>query len=257
MTGPARQSPPHLGPAFALDTTVTGPGWIPITTLARPRALADRVEHSRAAFGVSATPQEIRAVASTMALGLFSRLLSPVVAAALLGEGSLRPDPATTWVRPVESGSFPLATTAPLVPADLPGALERLVMPLLDAISSQFAVSGRILLGDVAAAIVGACDVVAAADPDRREAADDLRAAMLTRSPLRGTGTVRGPFIRSSCCLMYQLPMHYICSHCILVDRRTRTIRRRPGDIVGSPEFRRRYRQQLQEARDQGGGRTT
>jgi hypothetical protein len=71
----------------------------------------------------------------------------------------------------------------------------------------------------------------------------------LIMPPLAGTGTPRGRFVRFSCCLIWQLPMHCICRNCILVNRETHMVRRRPDDVVGSSGFNERFKSQLDEAR--------
>jgi hypothetical protein len=62
-----------------------------------------------------------------MTLGLFARLLSPVIGAVLVGEPAMRPDPATPWLRTVASGPVPLRTSEPLVAASPDDAVEYLV----------------------------------------------------------------------------------------------------------------------------------
>jgi hypothetical protein len=167
-----------------------------------------------------------------MALGLFARLLSPVIGAVLTGEPSMRPDPATTWLRVVASGPVPLRTSAPLATADPDAVVEQLILPLASALSAQFRLSMRVLLGNAAAAVVGACHVVQLIEPGQADGAAALREQLLSVPPLQNTGTATGPFVRTSCCLIYRLPMDYICSACILVDRHTPTAQRIAGAIA-------------------------
>lgn len=73
-------SPERFGPFFALTTADTDGGdWHCLTELLAPGFLADRVEHARATIEARSTGRDpvtdVRAVASTMALGLFARLL--------------------------------------------------------------------------------------------------------------------------------------------------------------------------------------
>lgn len=218
--------PPDLGANFRLEVIRDGTGWTPLTALRSPEMLMDREENTRLAIGgVGTSPREIRAVASTMALGLFSRLLSPVLGAAATGVPTMPPDPATTWFRPVARGTIPLATTAALGPADPEGAVEHLVLPLVDPMASTYALSRTVLVGNIAAAVAGACEVIAMTHPDAAGAAAALRARLLSTPLLRGTGTPSGRFVRASCCLIWQLPMHYICSNCVLVNAGTRMTR--------------------------------
>jgi len=228
----------RFGPFFALMTAEAGDGgdWRSVAELTGPRLLAERVEHARATIEARSPDSEpvtdVRAVASTMALGLFARLLSPVIGAVLTGEPSMRPDPATTWLRVVASGPVPLRTSAPLATADPDAVIEQLILPLASALSAQFRLSMRVLLGNAAAAVVGACHVVQLIEPGRADGAAALRGRLLSMPPLRDTGTATGLFVRTSCCLIYRLPMDYICSACILVDRHTPTAQRIAGAIA-------------------------
>lgn len=146
----------------------------------------------------------------------------------------MRPDPATTWLRTVASGAVPLRTSAPLVTPDPAAVLGHLVLPLANAMSAQFRLSMRVLLGNAAAAVVGACHVVQLLEPGLAGEASALRGRLLSAPPLQNTGTATGPFVRTSCCLIYRLPMDYICSNCILVDRHTPTAQRIAGEFAPS-----------------------
>lgn len=119
----------------------------------------------------------------------------------------------------------------PLVAADPDGVLERLILPLVAVMSDLFMLSRRVLLGNAAAAVVGACTVVEATDPSLATKTDGLRRRLLISDALAGTGTESGTFVRNSCCLIYRLPMGYICGNCILVARNTKTARARAVDV--------------------------
>jgi hypothetical protein len=222
----------RFGPFFELATADASDSghWHSLSELFEPGLLAERVEYARAMIEARSPAREpvtdVRAVASTMALGLFARLLSPVIGAVLVGEPAMRPDPTTTWLRTVTSGPVPLRTSEPLVAASPDEAVEHLVLPLASAVSRQFRLSMRILLGNTAAAVVGACHVVSLVEAGLAAEASALRERMLSTPPLRDTGTASGPFVRTSCCLIYRLPMDYICSNCILVSRHTPTAQR-------------------------------
>jgi len=248
----------RFGPFFELATADAGDSgdWHSLSELFEPGLLAERVEYARATVEARSPAREpvtdVRAVASTMALGLFARLLSPVIGAVLVGEPAMLPDPATTWLRTVASGPVPLRTSQPLGAASPDEAIEHLVLPLASAVSRQFRLSMRILLGNTAAAVVGACHVVSQVEAGLAGEASALRERMLSAPPLRDTGTTSGPFVRTSCCLIYRLPMDYICSNCILVSRHTPTAQRvaeaiaparrtgaqRPNIDFGQPPFR-------------------
>lgn len=246
---PAPAFPPaQFGANFTLGLRAAR-GWMPLTRLLEDDVLAERMDNTRTAIGgVGRTQREIRAVASTMALGLFSRLLSPALGAVVLGVPGPRPDLATMWMEPVHRGTVPLATSAELEEIDPQEAVEGLVAPLVEPMSRVFRLSPTVLIGDIAAAVAGSCEVIAGVRPDLADAAADLRARLLETPLLDGSGTPRGKFVRSSCCLIWQLPMHYICSNCVLVDARTRMVRERDDDRAGSPGFRRRWREPLEEA---------
>ncbi len=97
--------------------------------------------------------------------------------------------------------------------------------------SELFTLSRRVLIGNAAAAVAGACGVVTATDPSLAAKTDDLRGRLLTSGVLASTGTGSGTFVRNSCCLIYRLPMGYICGNCILVARKTKAARQREADI--------------------------
>lgn len=241
-------APAQFGASFTLERR-GAQGWMPLTSLLEEDVLLEPMDNTRVAIGgVGRTAQEIRAVASTMALGLFSRLLSPALGAAVMGVRGPRPDLATMWMEPVHRGTIPLATSAGLEEIDPREFVERMVAPLVEPMSRVYRLSPTVLIGDIAAAVAGACEVIAGVRPDLSDTAADLRAELLTTPPLAGAGTPRGRFVRSSCCLIWQLPMHYICSNCVLVDAGTRMVRERDDDRAGSAGFRRRWREPLEEA---------
>ncbi len=115
--------------------------------------------------------------------------------------------------------------------------------------SVAYKLSTTVLLGNAAAAVAGACGVITGTHPELSKDAAAWRATLLTTPPLIGTGTPTGKFVRASCCLIWQLPMHYICSNCILVNHDTHMIRERDDDVAGSPGFQARFKQQLDEAK--------
>lgn len=224
---------PRFGPYFALEVRTDLAGWHPLASLSHSDLLADLVEATRRRMGdVGVGRSEIRAVASTVSLGLFARIVSPFVGAWAAGEATAPPDPDSLWLTPASAGLMPLATNAGLVDADPAGAVDNLVLPLLSPIGRRFSLSVTILRGNVSAAVAGACEVVASVEPGLLARTQSLRAALLSRGPLRGSGTVAGPFVRNSCCLLYQLPGHGLCGNCVLLAPRTRTGEARSAHVA-------------------------
>lgn len=222
-----------LGPYFVLEQgeAPQDRSWLTLAQTCAPSVLERHVEQARqrlsAQAPVGTTPSELRAVASTVSMGMFSRLLSPSIGAALVGTLTLRPDPATTWLGASDDGLSPLLTTVPLEEPDPQSALTGLAIPLLEAFQAHFHISDQVLYGNVAASVVGACGVVTMMRPELVEAAESLRGSLLSAPGLEGTGTITGEFIRNSCCLIYQLPLDYICSNCVLVAHETPTAQQR------------------------------
>lgn len=209
-----------FGPYFEVRTDVpAGHGWLPLRALLEPPVLDGRVAAVRTALGGGVSR---RVAASTYSLGLFARLVSPVVGAHALGRPLPRPGLDASWWSPVDSGPLPLALTGPLAPADVAGLLEEVVEPLAAAVGSRFSVSRQILGGNAASAVFGAARVVASADAASGRAAHDL-AVELLGSGLAGAGTWRdGGFVRASCCLFYRVPGGGYCGDCVLTAGRTR-----------------------------------
>ena len=75
----------RLGPFFAVEEVDDGP-WRPLDDLLSGPALAERVAWTGEALSARAgVDVEERVAASTASLGIFARLLSPAIGAALLG----------------------------------------------------------------------------------------------------------------------------------------------------------------------------
>lgn len=214
MTGWAEELS-GLGPFFAVEPT-PGPGWRPLRVLLGAGALSERVEHTRAVLTrMSGGEVGARVAASTMSLGLFARLLSPVLAADVLGLAVPRPALETVHWRPVTGGPWPLAMTGETAPADLERLLGDVLEPLAEAMSAQQALSPRVLRGNVASALFGAATMLGRARPGLHAVAR-LRATALLEGPLAGTGTPGPPFVRNSCCLYYRIPGGGYCGDCVL-----------------------------------------
>lgn len=172
---------------------------------------------------------EARVAASTLQLGLASRLWSLALGAAALGGRvpDLAPD-RLHWRRIRPSGSvelwLPHPRTLPGPPAD---ALRETVLDAnlrtLDAAArTRFGVSPHVLRGNAASALVGSLRVLLNAGRPSYPAAA-LTEALLA-GPLAGSGTfvheegLGVAFARRSCCLYYRVPGGGggTCSDCVL-----------------------------------------
>lgn len=206
-----------LGSYFALETLPDDPvatGWRPLAELLEPGPLEERVAYTAAYLSrLGNAPVEERVAASTVSLGLFSRLLSPVVGAAVLGV-RLPPLTLTTmWWRPFESGPWPLAVQQ----AASAQAYEVPLRPLVERFASGFSLSRTVLWGNATSALFGAGAALRTTRPDLAPAAAAYARAALGREPFAGTGDVAdGRFVRRSCCLYYRVPSGGYCGDCVL-----------------------------------------
>lgn len=211
-----------LGRFFAVHRPAGPPAgpWRRLRDLLDPATLDERVTAVRTALSrLAGTDVEPRVAASTMSLGLFARLISPVLGAAVLGVGLPRPTLNQAWWQPVAGGPWPLALTGPDLPPDPATLLSDIVEPIADAIAERCSLSMRILSGNAASAVFGAVTMIGSARPDLAPAARDTARALLAK-PLAGTGDLRdGRFVRSSCCLYYRIPGGGYCGDCVLAAR--------------------------------------
>lgn len=212
-----------LGPFFGVRRVV-GPGsWRPLRDLLDGPVLADRVRHVRTVLtGMAGVEVEPRVAASTMSLGLFARLVSPVLGATVLDVPLPRPSLDEAWWQPVEQGPWPLTLTGPDVDTSLTDLLDDVLAPLAETIAERYSLSRHVLSGNVASAVFGAVRMIGAARPELAAAARDVGVALLA-GPLAGTGELGGElgdgFVRSSCCLYYRIPGGGYCGDCVLTDR--------------------------------------
>lgn len=172
-------------PYFALETPAGLSGWTPLAALTDAAVLRGRAEQVRHSFGAG----PLRAAASVDFLGVSARLLSPVLAA--LATGGTAPVLTLTnvWWRPAVPGPMRLAATATDHTASLSDAVVApVVVPLVAAYATTFALSRKVLWGNVGSALNGA-------------------AAALGRG--------RADFHRHTCCLLYRLDSA-VCADCVL-----------------------------------------
>ncbi len=203
----------RLGPFFVVEPVDEGP-WRPIDDLVSGPALAERVAWTGEALGRRAGVDiEERVAASTASLGIFARLLSPAIGAALLGEPA--PDPRSLLWQPVEGGPMRLAapTGGPHAPSEV---VETLIAPLVARLDTEHGVSTKIGWGNAASAVHGAARMAAQADQRLAPAAGRLLLELLEHPLLTDTADVGPPFVRRSCCLYYRLPGGGYCGDCVL-----------------------------------------
>lgn len=182
----------------------------------------------------------LRVAASVTHLGLVARLIAPVLAATAsrchldMGLDGL-------WWQDKLGGPAPLSVPAPGDPGpgprdhcDPPAGntchlfLDNVIAPITAATSDLVPVSARVLWGNVASAVNGAANQLAALRPDLGRGAWTSAAAFFTHPQLSREHQQPGPaFRRSSCCLIYQLApdqTHSICGDCILHAAHSRSV---------------------------------
>jgi hypothetical protein len=166
--------------------------------------LAERVEAVRA-FLAAGTEQEtsaveLRVAASVVHLGLVARVLSPLLALAVLHERRGDILAADLWWQPTLGSMFPLSVREGALGSD-PVFAGSVIVEFSSAMA-RFGVNEHILRGNVASALAAAARTLTEAHPDRR---DDIHA--LIAPHLAGSGSL-GPdattFRRRTCCLIYR-----------------------------------------------------
>ncbi|MCY1143203.1 (2Fe-2S)-binding protein [Actinoplanes sp. Pm04-4] len=109
----ALEAAAELGPYFAWQPRDADAGWRPFADLLEPSVVAERVRAGQRVLmrmsGRSSDEIDERVVASTVFLGLASRLLSPLLAAAALTRVVPLATPDHLWWRPTETGPMPIA----------------------------------------------------------------------------------------------------------------------------------------------------
>jgi hypothetical protein len=229
-----------FGPYFVWEPWDAGASWRPLSDLTDEAVAAERVEVARRTligmFGLADEAVPERVIASVTFLGIAARLVSPVLGAAV-AEGALPAvEPGQLFWKPVAGGPLPMAVhEAAAVPcagltaaevADLlvESTVDGLVRPVLDVFRTRFALSPRVLWGNVASALGGAAGMIAGTVPGRTERAAAIVTACLERGGLAGTGTMVQPdpghprrfLVRDNCCLYYRIPGGGTCGDCVL-----------------------------------------
>jgi hypothetical protein len=240
-----------VGPYFTVEPWIGGEQWRPLSVLvSEPSVLRERVDHARGVLerSAGAAPGQVaeRVAASIVFLGLASRLVSPSLAAAVVGGAVPYLAMDDLWWRPVDGGPLPLAAR-PVGGADVGDlaaaeqlsdaaaliselCVEGLAGPVSAAFGTLFRLSPRVLWGNVASALAGAAGMLAGAFPARAETAGLLTGRLLAEGPLQGTGELVQPdpaqprrfLVRRSCCLFYRVPGGGTCGDCVLTPEDAR-----------------------------------
>jgi len=226
MTAAALAEAAGWGPFFAVHRHEPGAApvapWRPLRELADdPEVLRERVGRVRAYLAGDRDPADValRVAASVTQLGLSARLVSPVLAVAVLTGEVL--DLSDAWWQPELGGAFPLSLTGRAGAGDVAAAvLAGPVRDLAEA-TGDFSVSVHILWGNTASAINGAATMIARNRPDLAAAAENLVTHFLATPPLVGAADQRsGTFRRHNCCLIYQAAPpsgpRALCGDCVL-----------------------------------------
>jgi hypothetical protein len=230
----------RFGPFFSWETGSDGAAWRPWPELCEGDVAAERVAAARQAligmFGLADDAVPVRVVASVTFLGYASRVVSPLLGAAVAGGALPAPHPAEIGWRAVPGGPLPIAYAGtrarPTAEMDVPALAEALAEvavggllgPLLACFRPRFALSPQVLLGNVASALAGAAGMIADQAPEHAERAAAVVARMLELPPLTGSGTLVRPepgrarrfLVRNNCCLYYRIPGGGTCGDCVL-----------------------------------------
>jgi ferric iron reductase protein FhuF len=240
---PALVTAAQIGPFFSWEPWSPDAGWLPWSSLADGDVLAERVRVARdtliGMFGLAADDVPVRVVASVTFLGYASRVVSPLLGAAVAGGELPAPRPDELWWRPVPGGPLPVAyggmQAQPCTRMDVTAlagavaevAVAALLTPLAEAFRDRFALSPKVLWGNVASALAGAAGMIAdrtAGNAAPAEQAAGVVGAMLRMAPLAGMGTLMQPvperprrfLVRNNCCLYYRIPGGGTCGDCVL-----------------------------------------
>jgi hypothetical protein len=211
------------GGFFALAVGGDAAGWHPVRQ-SYADGCADLIDATARRYH---TP-DLRIAASLVHLGHATRLWSPVLACAL-GHGVV---PDLEGLQRADDGPQlrmpePVGTAHGSPSAD---SLYRIVVqqhmePM--AAGLRVSLAPALLAGNVAAALVGACEALLAARPDLHDPVVAITAALLDTGSLAGSGVLgeRLRFRRRSCCLFYRVPAGSVCGDCVF-RRKPRGVRR-------------------------------
>ncbi|WP_328325816.1 MULTISPECIES: (2Fe-2S)-binding protein [unclassified Streptomyces] len=179
---------------------------------------------------------QLRVAASTLQLGLASRLWSVALGAAVLAGRLPDLNPERLRVRLTDDGPLELWLPVPVLaprppqgpqqdrPADAVLAAVALghLRPFHATLRARYGLSPHTLRGNAASALVGAVRVLNGRRPDAEARATALAAAVLAGEPLAGSGEfiveegLGFAFLRNNCCLYYRAPGGGLCGDCVL-----------------------------------------
>lgn len=210
--------PHELGPVLAFaehrDHEPPTGSWQPLTDRVADAELGTRIQRIRDTFGSRrASPVDLRVAASTEHLGLVARL----VAAHICGRAVGTPVDlavASLWCREVPGRLLQLSCVHRTKPAN---PLERsAIRDLTDRIEQLYAVSPKVLWGNIGSAANSTLNLLRTSRPDLQDAAR-IAADGILQDPRVDGGTLRaGPaFRRRSCCLVYRA-IDGVCGDCVL-----------------------------------------
>lgn len=213
-----------FGEFFQLQNRDSDLDWHPLRNLTSAPALSEHIVNVESSLnGTPIANIEPRVVVSTLTLGLFARLVSPTVGAAVLDTKIPALDFETTFFNRALAGPLLLATTSAETKPNIDTTLNDVLFPLAHHIGETFSVSVRVLRGNVASAVFGALRVVTLVKPSLSDRVFTLGSALLD-GPLSGLGEITEnrqghQFHRASCCLYYRVPNAGYCGDCVLVSQ--------------------------------------
>jgi hypothetical protein len=175
---------------------------------------------------------ELKVAASVTHLGLVARLIAPALAA-IASQHQLDMRLGGLWWQDTLGGPVPLSVPerdhpvpgngqshGPVAEPDCHRLVDDMIAPITAAISGLVPVSHRVLWGNVASAVNGAAQQVAAQRADLGRQAWTVAAAFFSSPRLTGERQLPGPgFRRSSCCLIYRIAadrVNGVCGDCVL-----------------------------------------
>ncbi|MGQ0846163.1 MAG: (2Fe-2S)-binding protein [Sporichthyaceae bacterium] len=225
------------GPFYVLETHIPPPGggggppWWPFADLVATdrQLLRARISAVCGVLGERANvpPERIdaKAAASLVHLGMSARLVSPPLAAAVLGGVALHlavdrlhwrdvlgPVPLTQpnlTVTPISDDAVAIAESTREALAHGPVAV------LTEAVAA-LGVSRRVLWGNVASSFVAAASGLVRFAPDRAGVLARVVDQLFAAPPLQDQGTFAPAFKRTGCCLYYRVPGGGYCGDCVL-----------------------------------------
>jgi hypothetical protein len=228
--GAALSAAARLGPYFVWEPYDGSPDWRPLADLLDEIVIAERVNVARRRLSdMSHAQVSERVVASVTFLGLASRLVSPLLAAAAVEGVMPVPEIERMWWRPVDSGPIPIAWRGLRAGSGTATMIE-LVEPLLAVFRRRFTLSFHVLWGNVASALGGAHTMIANAAPLYAARSAAIVEEALAVPPLLGMATLVRPdpsrerwfLVRRNCCLYYRIPGGGLCGDCVLIPDEVR-----------------------------------